>query len=187
MQPVKQLIFPLILSVTSSFTYAGDSGLYIGGALGNATLDGPNFGDVDVNQSIDEIDFDSDDTGYKVFANFRLGSLAIEGGYVNFGAPSKNFQSNNAEVELDGFDILAVLNFGLGPVDVYGKFGFFTWDSEVLVNNVKTGSKDGTDPVIGLGAAFQLGSMSIRAEYEQFDLDDIDEVSMFSVGLAFQL
>jgi opacity protein-like surface antigen len=45
---------------------------------------------------------------------------------------------------------------------------------------------DGTDPAYGLGAAFRLtDAVSLRAEYELFDVGDLDDLNMWSAGVEF--
>ena len=46
-------------------------------------------------------------------------------------------------------------------------------------------SEDGTDLGYGLGAAFELGPLEVRGEYELYDLDDAD-LSMLSLGLLYR-
>jgi len=55
-----------------------------------------------------------------------------------------------------------------------------SWDVD---SNFESSSSDsGTDPAYGLGARFAIGSFSVRAEYEVYDLDiDLDMVSVSGV------
>ena len=46
-------------------------------------------------------------------------------------------------------------------------------------------SDDGTDLAYGVGAQFRVWSLSLRAEYEKFDVDDVDDLNMVSVGFTF--
>ncbi|HEY5602726.1 MAG TPA: outer membrane beta-barrel protein [Gammaproteobacteria bacterium] len=147
-----------------------DSGFYLGASAGNASISG---------QPDTSIDFDSDDTGYKVFGGFKFALLAIEASYVDFGKP----EQNNINVELSGYDLFGILNIGIGPIDLFGKVGVFAWDSDALVSGNSV-NKDGTDPVYGIGAGLSLGSLSVRAEYEYFDISDFDTVEMISVGAS---
>jgi hypothetical protein len=160
----------LPLFVTNAYA---DNGFYIGGSLGNATIE--------QNLPDNDIDIDSDDTGYKIFGGFKFTILAIEGGYVDFGKPSQN----NSEVELSGWDLFGLLNLGIGPVDLFGKLGIFAWDSETIVTGEPSLDKDGTDPAYGIGAGLSFGSFSVRAEYEYFDMSDFDNVTMFSIGGSY--
>jgi hypothetical protein len=55
-----------------------------------------------------------------------------------------------------------------------------TWDSRIAGVNEK-----GTDFAYGVGAQFRVLSLSIRAEYEKFDAQDIDDLNMISVGVTY--
>ena len=46
-------------------------------------------------------------------------------------------------------------------------------------------SDDGTDLTYGVGAQFRVWSLSIRGEYESFDISDADTVDMFSIGVTW--
>lgn len=147
-----------------------DDGFYIGGSVGNAT--------VEKKAASTDIDIKSDNLGYKVYGGFKFSMFAVEGGYVNFG----DQKQDDNELELAGWDIFGMLNLGLGPVDLFAKLGAFAWNSDVIVEGVKASDDSGTDPVYGLGVGVSLGSFSVRAEYEYFDLSNFEDVNMFSVG-----
>ncbi len=167
------------LLLFSGIAAAGsESGLYLGGSLGWASLDF-SFDSDGVN-----VDFDDDDTGFKIFAGYNLGlvpfvDLAIEGSYVDFGEAS-HATIGNADVGVTGWDAFGLAGFKLGPIGLFGKVGMIAWDSSS--NAVQTALDDsGSDPAYGIGARFQIGSIAVRAEYELFDIDTVD-ISYFSVG-----
>lgn len=162
------------LCTLSAQSYA-ESGVYFGGSLGHAKLGY----EPTENQ---EIDIDDNDIGYKLFGGMKFTIAAVEVGYVDFG----KIEGALGSVELSGFDAFGVLSMGLGPVEVFGKAGGFVWQSDYrdLRSSV---DDDGFDPAFGLGAAFNLGSLGVRAEYEYFDVSDFDNVSMLSVGATFWL
>lgn len=150
-----------------------ESGLYLGGSVGHSKVGY----EPSENTSVD---LDDSDIGYKLFGGFKFTLLAIEAGYVDFG----KIEGDAGDVEISGFDAFGVLSLGLGPVEVFGKLGGFVWDSDY--HSVGgTYKDDGFDPAFGVGAAFNLGSIGFRAEYEYFDIDDFDEVSMISLGATF--
>ena len=178
----------LVLSLVGlpSVAAAGsDSGFYIGGSIGSAKLDyqdeDPDFGDVD---------FDDSDTGYKIFAGYNIGllplvDLAVEGAYVDFGSQDGaiNNVSGNS-VEVDAWTGAGLAGVNLGPIGLFGKVGFVRWDGDIKSSTLGNGSDSGTDPLYGVGVKFQLFSFQVRAEYELFDLGDID-IDYFSVGAAY--
>ncbi|WP_455221317.1 outer membrane beta-barrel protein [Kaarinaea lacus] len=159
--------------IASSFVTAAahaDNGFYLGGSVGNASLSTTPSSGIDVN---------SDDTGYKVFGGFKFTIVSVEASYVDFG----KVENLNQSVSLTGYDLFGLLNLGIGPIDLFGKLGVFSWDADLTSGT--SINKDGTDPVYGVGAGITLGSFSVRAEYEYFDVSDLDSVSMISLGAAY--
>ena len=76
----------------------------------------------------------------------------------------------------------------MGPLNVFGKLGYVSWDVEATVSAVGVPSEsvedDGSDVAYGVGVRFGLGSIEARGEYEIFDFDET-EIEMVSVSLAF--
>lgn len=165
------------LSLSATAAAGQESGLYLGGSIGSADL------------SFDEesIDFDDDDTGFKLFGGYNFGGiplidLAVEGSYVDFGEAS-SVQVLNQDVGITAWNLFGVAGFNLGPIGVFGKAGQVWWESESDVfRNVL--DESGSDPAYGVGLRFQLGSASLRAEYERFDID-IADVDYVSVGASW--
>jgi hypothetical protein len=164
-----------------------DSGFYIGGSLGGATLEAefdPNDIPVpDLPSSIDE-----DDTAYKIFAGYRFDlpviDLGVEAGYVNFGEPEVDILGEELVLDPTGVNLWGVASLDAGIIDVFAKVGYIMWDIEAdfLGESI---SDDGTDIGYGLGVSFGLGPVEIRGEYELYDIEDAD-VSMLSLGIVFR-
>lgn len=165
-------------------TASADSGFYIGGSLGSATVEV----DVSDSQIPGFSEFDEDDAGYKVFAGYNwdlpLLKLGIEGGYTDFGNPDINVSGFQFDVAPTGLSVFGVAGVGLGPVDVFGKAGMIAWDADINEDGLMY-SDDGTDPAFGVGLRFSLGRVQLRGEYELFDIEEAD-VTMLSVGVAWQ-
>jgi OOP family OmpA-OmpF porin len=164
---------------------AADSGFYLGVGAGGATLEA-NLGDTGIPglpASIDE-----DDTAVKVFAGYYFDlpvvTLGVEGAYTDFGEPEIDVNLGQVTLETTGLAVWGTAAFGLGPVDVYGKAGFLSWDAEASLLG-ESASEDGTDPGYGVGVRFNISKIEVRGEYEMFDLDDAD-LSMLSLGVAFR-
>jgi hypothetical protein len=156
---------------------AAGSGLYMGGSVGSAIIQDS----VPTGLQVQEVDFKSNDTGYRLFAGIRLDSLAIESGYINFGNPDDSNNLGRLQLDLDGFDLSAILNFELGPIDIFGRGGLFFWESETQIQTVQF-TDDGADIVLGAGVGFRLGSLGIRGEVEWFDVGDVNDVYFVSIG-----
>jgi outer membrane immunogenic protein len=180
---------PLVAGVAlAAFVPLGaqaESGLYVGGSVGSVTIE------ADIpDENLDEVfQFDESDFAWKAFAGFNfdltLVDLAIEGGYVDLGAPSGVIGDTDLELDVSGWDIFGLVGLQLGPIGAFAKAGVINWDTEATVGGVGSGDDDGTDPAYGIGARFNLGSFEIRGEYEMFDLDNVDDVFMLSAGVAW--
>lgn len=165
------------------------SGPYIGGSVGSATIA------VDIpDEDLGEVfEFDENDFAWKAFGgyNFDLGvvDLAIEGGYVDLGAPNGDLLGSEVELDLTAWDVFGVLGVDIGPVGVFAKAGMVSWDVEATIDSLDAGDDDGSDPAYGIGARFYLGNLEIRGEYEYFDIDpddaDSEDVYMLSAGLVY--
>jgi opacity protein-like surface antigen len=149
------------------------SGLYVGAGVGQSTIkDNTPSGNVDAN-----------DTAYKAFVGYRFNmipiiDLAVEGGYTDFGKPTQS----NVEFKLHGYNAAGLLIFPLGPIDLYGKVGMLSWSASAT----GTSSTTGTDPFYGIGAGFYIWKIGIRAEYERYQIKDVDRVDMYSLNALFQ-
>ena len=186
---------PLIaLSAALAFaplTATADSGFYVGGSVGGATIE-VDFGDTGIPDFPTEID--EDDTAYKLFAGYKFDlpgiDLGIEGGYVDFGKPDFGVEVADVavDVELDptGFNLWGIAGIEAGPIDLFAKLGYIFWDLEASVPGTPVDqSGDGSDIGYGLGVGFGLGPLQLRGEYEIYDIDDAD-LSMVSLGIAYQ-
>ena len=183
------LAFAAALSLVSLSAQA-DGGFYLGGSVGGATIEA----------EFDTADFpelpaslDEDDTAFKVFVGYKLDlpviDLGVEGGYVSLGEPEIEidtvFGTQQVGLETTGLNVWGTAGLEVGPVDVFGKLGFISWDVEAGIDGFDSASDDGTDMGYGLGVSFDLGSIQLRGEYEVYDIDDAD-VEMLSVGIAFR-
>jgi OOP family OmpA-OmpF porin len=62
--------------------------------------------------------------------------------------------------------------------------GFYSWDGDIEADGLRV-SDDGTDFSYGVGAQFRVWSLSLRAEYERFDIGDADTVDLISLGVTW--
>ena len=178
---MKKLIAASLLVALGSapmLSWAGsDSGLYIGASVGQSSVesdfDGSSF------------DIDDEDNGYKILFGYNFGllpflDLAIEADYRDYGT----FGGNNASAELVSSEIFGVVGFNIGPLGVFGKVGYSDADFDAVVDDVDLNDSDSAT-AYGIGAKINLGSFGIRAEYEELDLDAVDDVNMFSIGATY--
>jgi outer membrane immunogenic protein len=173
----KLLATSLALAVCSLplTSWAGsESGLYIGGSIGQSSVE---------QEIAEDYTFDEEDTGYKLMLGYNFGvlpllDLGIEADYRDFGT----FESDGVvRVDVVAYDLFGVIGVNLGPVGLFGKVGYSDSDIDSVLEDVKyTDSESAT--AYGVGAKVQLGSIALRAEYEVFDMDDVDDLNMLSIG-----
>ena len=187
---MKNPILPLVLGalLASPAVYARE-GWYIGAGIGQATVE-------EEDRTVSpRLDFDDDDTAFKVYAGYKFNPyFAFEGQYFDYGEAKENLAAvggERVEVSADGFAAYAL---GILPVserfDFFGKIGAAWWDGEI--KNKTTGFKyvdeSGYDLAFGFGASFDVTDrFIIRADFEAIDSDKIDEIYswMASVQWAF--
>ena len=162
-----------------SISQAGAAGgLYLGGGIGQSSI----------KDNINTENFDTDDAAWKAFVGYRFKfipiiDLAVEGGYTDFGKPSQSVGGQNVQFKLHGYHAAGLLIFPLGPVDLYGKAGVISWDSDIISAGTTTTANSGSDLLYGAGIGLNFGKLGIRAEYERYQIKDVDRVDMLSVNL----
>ncbi len=165
-------------SLVGTFAYA-DPGFSVGGSVGSA-----NIKDDD-----DEIAFDDEDFAYKLFANYTSQSgIGLEGGYVDFGEPNANIFGTDVGIDASGWNLYAVGNLPLsGNLDLFAKAGIIDWDADAVVDGFELGEDDGTDLALSIGARWNVSdSFGFRTEFDWYDVADVDELWMLSVGLELR-
>ncbi len=157
------------LGMPAAVVAGAESGLYIGVGVGDA--------------SVKDSNFDASDSAYKVFGGYNIGFIplvdfAVEASYVDFGKPSTSAGS----IDVSGYNAFGLAGLSFGPFGIFAKAGMLSWDSDATFGASST-SESGSDPAYGLGARLAIGSFSVRAEYEVYDLDgaDLDMVSVSGV------
>jgi hypothetical protein len=155
-------------------------GLYLGAGIGLAT----------VKEQVNTETLDADDTAFRGFIGYRTNALpivdlAIEGAYTDFGRPSQTLAGQTVQFKLSGASLAGLLILPLGPLDLYAKGGALSWRSE-RSNGASIASQSGSDPFYGAGVGFYLWKLGVRAEYERFQIKDVDRLEMLSVSVLFQ-
>ena len=163
-------------------TAFAESGPFIGGSVGTAG--------VSIDDDFGE-SFDEDDFAWKVYGGYAFDlpvvDFGIEIGYFDLGEPGGEILGEPAGISVSGYDVFGLIGFNLGPVGIFGKAGYASWDADVFIDAFgEDFSEDGSDPAYGLGLRFMLGSLEIRGEYEVIDVADADDVYMGSLGLVWR-
>jgi OmpA-like transmembrane domain len=179
-RPWKAIVAALVLSNLLVPELHAADGLYLGAGLGVATIKD------DVNTET----FDADDASYRAFVGWRfdivpLVDLAVEAAYTEFGRPSQTLSGQEVRFKLKGPSLAGLLIVPIGPLDLFGKAGVIDWKLDRTVAGTTAGSS-GTDAFYGGGIGFYLWKIGIRAEYERFQIKDVDRVQVLSVSALFQ-
>jgi opacity protein-like surface antigen len=112
--------------------------------------------------------------------------LAVEGNYVDLGSGSDKVAGEKINTDIHGVTLSALGFLAVGPVDVFARVGAVNWNADVKIPSLDAkASDDGTDFTYGVGAQFRLGSLSLRAEYERFEVSDINTVDLATLGVTW--
>jgi len=181
---------------------AAPEGFFIGAGAGQSTMKAESD-----NNLGPKIKLDESDTSYKGYAGYNFTPwLGVEGGYVELGSQdqSENFpvvsppvpgaiDEAKVEVSANGWQGFAVLYLPLGNFDLFAKVGGIAAniDVETKVHHLVTGtqhdkSSEGNGMMAyGAGAAYNFGHWSIRAEYEAYDVDKLDDLYNVTGSLQY--
>jgi OOP family OmpA-OmpF porin len=172
----------LVCCGIGSAVHAADNGFYLGAGVGQSNVEaGDDLPD------LGSVEFDADATAYKVIVGWRpLDWLAVEGNYIDLGSADDRVLGEKIESDIDGITLSALAFLPVGPVDLFARVGVIDWDAELSAPEVDVRTKDdGTDLAYGVGAQFRVWSLSLRAEYERFEIGDTDKVDLLSLGVTW--
>ena len=142
--------------------------------------------------------------------------IAFEGEYFDGGTPDDkfDFSYDDGELVADGgitiegdttgwvLSALGIWPFG-DSFNVFAKLGFVMWnvDGKLKIKgsgtylgkpvsideSVSLGSEDGTDFAWGIGGTWNItDNMGLRAEYQQFELDDFNNVNLATASFIYK-
>lgn len=165
------------------------TGWYAGAGIGEFAIEIDDFDDVD-----DTIDrYDTDDTAWRAFVGWRANQwLAIEGAYINLGSPDDEiFDDGTVSVETDGFAPYLVGTLPIGDwFEVFAKAGYYFYDIEVSLDDPfqdVTNDDSGSEFTWSAGVGLDIfDRFNVRLEYEQFDLETIDDSNALWLTGAFR-
>lgn len=169
-----------LMALASFPSHAVDNGIYLGAGVGQSGVE------FDDDFEGTNLDFDASATSYKVIAGWRfIDWLSVELNYVDLGTADDRVQGQKIETDIDGVSLSALGFLPIGPVDLFARVGAIDWSADLSVPGIGSGSDDGTDFTYGVGAQFRVWSLSLRAEYEVFDISDADTVDMISASVTW--
>ena len=173
------------LACSSAFAQGAenDEGFYIGGGIGQFNVKIDNLDETD--EAVETLD--DDDNAWKAFVGWRMNPyFALELAYIDFGRPSDRFDasgtSGDFEVDLSGFAPYLIGTIPVGPVELFGKVGYYFYDIDFRVDvddptfpDVDGGASD-EDLLYGFGVGMTFFErLNARLEYEKIDSSFIDD------------
>lgn len=199
----KKWLFVMTM-VACAAVQAEDTGIYLGGSLGYASIDtdeGELQSDLTAAGLTGTLSVDDDDLGWKLYGGYRFNQyFAAELAYVDLGTAEADVNitapvagSANVEAEADGVTLALIGRYPFNDkFSAFAKAGAFFWEVEGQASVTVLGATttlgdddDGTDFVFGLGADYALTDhISLRAEWERYDMDE--DVDMFSAGIEYR-
>ncbi len=188
----------VLLALCAGSAYAqspdNDEGLYVG--LGYGAFD-VQIDDIDqTDEAVQRID--DDDNAWKAFVGWRLNPyFAFEVNYVDFGDPSDELESSGSsgdyQLELSGIQPAIYGTFPLGPVELFGKLGYYFYDVDLRVDLDDLGDdvfrSDTSEEALsyGFGAGVTLfDRLHAKLEYEKIDTDVIDDLDAIWLSGAWR-
>jgi hypothetical protein len=158
-----------------------DEGFYIGGGVGQFNVQVDDIDDTD--EAVERLD--DDDTAWKAFVGWRMNPyFALELAYIDFGGPSDRFDASGSSgdfaVELAGFAPYVIGTIPLGPVELFGKVGYYFYDVDASVDLDNGPDFDSSSSEQDLLYGFGVGMtfferLNARLEYEKIDSSFVDD------------
>jgi hypothetical protein len=159
---------------------AADNGFYLGAGLTQT----------DAKITVDDFDGSEtfDDNAFKFIVGWRpLDWLAIEANYMDLGSIEFD-DGSGVSIDSKAITASALLIKEFKVIDLFAKIGFAKWDSDFEVEDLGSVSEDGFEPTYGVGIGAHFGSIGLRAEYERFEteaLDDEINTDFDTISLSF--
>lgn len=179
----KAAVIALVSTLAAApLTASADSGFFLGGSLGAATLD----------DDIDTFALDADSTSFRINAGWQFSDfLAIEAGYHDFGKFDETLDLggvlSDVDLRADGYTLGATANIPLGSnLSLFGRAGAFIWEGDARVDGLRIEGFDDENLYYGAGADFKVSDrLSLIGDWTRYELDDT-ESDVISIGLRFR-
>jgi hypothetical protein len=187
----------LALSSTGALAEDNDRGFYAGAGIGTFDFSQDVDGLDEVDDALDDFDFDDDDNAWKIFAGYRfMKYLSVELDYVDFGRVRDSFEADGSSgdysLEFSGLAPYVVGTLPLGPVELSAKVGYLFYDVDVSIdldaNDLDADSSDSAEDFVygvGLGATL-FERVALKVEYEEIDTPGSSDASAFWLSGAWR-
>jgi OOP family OmpA-OmpF porin len=194
----RSLLAVMLLAIggTASVSYAQEnpSGFYAGAGVGQFNV---NIDDIDqTDNAIEKLD--DDNAAWKAFVGYRINPyIALEAAYIDFGTPSSRSSASGSSgdyrVDISGFAPYVIGTIPLGPVELFGKIGYYFYDVDLRVDlddplapDVDS-SKSDEDLLYGVGVGMTFfDHLNARLEYERIDSDVLDDADALWLSASWR-
>jgi outer membrane protein OmpA-like peptidoglycan-associated protein len=182
--------------LAASVAYGAEPGFYIGASAGQTTAKADATLPL-VGGGTNTFHFDKQETGYKGYVGYNfLPWLGVEGGYVDLGSPEDHVTLTsgagiNGKADITGWEGFLVGILPIGPVDLFGKAGAINADADLKISGsalpTNFNAHDSNSKFAwGAGLAWNLGHWALRAEYEEYDTNALDDLYFISGGVTYR-
>jgi len=163
-------------------------GFYIGAGVGDFSS---SVDEIDNLDQIDDagIDFSDGDNAMKVFAGWNFNRfLALQGDYVDFGQSSGFVApSVSGTSDVQGFAPSIVATIPIGPLELFGRVGMMFYEVDMNLSGGRLVDESGEDLVWSAGLGIDiLDRANLRLEYEQYDIEQLDEADALWLNFAWK-
>jgi OOP family OmpA-OmpF porin len=180
--PRTAAVVAVITIALSPLTAIADSGFFLGGAFGSASL----------NEDFDGLTVDSSTTSIRLVAGWRFNDyFAFEGGYHSFGDFEDTVDiggiPTDVSVKADGWTLGGVGSIPIGDqFSLFGRVGAFFWDGDAEVNNITVATPEDSNLFLGAGADYAFTEkFSLTGDWTRYELEDAAS-SVFSIGFQYR-
>lgn len=173
----RALALVVILILVLGFASAALASGYLGAGIGASYIKA-NVEDLDA----DLFEISGSDFAYKIFGGYKvIPFISLEGGYRDLGKTTDMVEGTELGADISGWDVEAVGVLPILVARVWVKVGYFFWSSKSgPESNLESDS--GSDFMWGLGGGISIATIGIRAEWEKFEMENTEHISMFSLG-----
>lgn len=177
MKTSKFVLFAALLGASAAWA-DNDSGLYLGGGIGQFNIEG----------DVDNVNFEGDDDAYKLFVGWRLNKfISFEFDYIDFGTASDSNAGLNINADVKGYAPYVIGTLPLGPFELFAKAGYLFYDFDVEVEGLGSDDSSDEDLVYGVGAGLTLFEhLHARVEYEIIDIGEADDADAIWLSAAWR-
>jgi OOP family OmpA-OmpF porin len=164
-------------------------GFYLGGGVGDFSSAVDEINNLD---DVDDvgIDFSDSDNATKLFAGWNFNRFfAVQGDFVDFGESSGAVTpSVNGTSDVQGFAPKVVGTLPLGPIELFASLGMMFYEIDLNLTGGRVIDESGEDLVWSAGLGFDVldDRLNLRLEYEEIDIERLDEADALWLTAAWK-